>query len=398
MPSTWLDWQAQEEERARKNPFIDWADFWHREHSEQEWVIDRVLAWGRGHVIYAQKKVGKSLLVLALLLEMLGDRADVIVIYLDWEMTEDDLYERLLEMGHDEDSDLSRLRYWQLPSVGPLDTHQGADQLLEVVDAEREHWPDHHVIVILDTTGRAVRGPENDADTFRAFYRHTGLALKQRGITYARIDHAGKSAEQGQRGSSAKGEDVDIIWRLEPADRGGYTLCRDAARMGWVPEKVGLERLYGPLRFVRSLAMFPEGTNDLVATLERLGVPADATNRAARKALKEAEETASNNVLAAALRYRKSKFARSEKTAERSDDALDGTTSTESRNTPNNNGERATEHDGTESAVDAEHTPPLCNRGGGFAHRSEDHLEEPDFPDWAYTEDPPFDPAQEPPE
>jgi len=292
---------------AELGPFIDWPAFWRRDHSEQEWVVDRVLAKGRGHAIYATKKTGKSLLILALLLDMLAKLLEVIVIYLDWEMTEDDLYERLLEMGYDDESDLSRLRYWQLPDVGPLDTQRGAEEVLEIIDAERALWPGYHVVVVIDTTGRAVTGGENDSDTFRAFYRHTGIQLKMRQITYARLDHAGHDTSR-QRGSSAKGEDVDVIWRLEPADRGGYTLRRDAARMAWVPERVSLERRYSPLRFVLGLESWPEGTAELAKLLDELEVPLDATVKAARDELKAAGQKARQSTLAAAVKWRKRTF------------------------------------------------------------------------------------------
>src|SRR4051812_28812027 len=112
-------------------PFIDWAEFWERDHSEHEWLVDRVIARNRSHAIYAAKKVGKSLVTLSLVVELAVGHELVVVIYLDFEMTADDLHERLVDMGHGPATDLTRLRYWQLPALPPLDTPAGAAALLK---------------------------------------------------------------------------------------------------------------------------------------------------------------------------------------------------------------------------------------------------------------------------
>ena len=49
----------------------------------------------------------------------------------------------------------------------------------------------HTLSVVIDTTGRATEGDENEAGTFQAFYRHTGMRLKQLGIPFVIIDPAG---------------------------------------------------------------------------------------------------------------------------------------------------------------------------------------------------------------
>ena len=72
----------------------------------------------------------------------------------------------------------------------------------------------HAVIVIIDTTSRVVAGKENDADTYLAFYRHTVVPLRARGIALLRLDHPGKDVSRGTRGSSAKKGDVDTEWLL----------------------------------------------------------------------------------------------------------------------------------------------------------------------------------------
>jgi hypothetical protein len=284
--------------------FVNWPEFWRRDRREAEWLYAPILARGRGHAIFAGHKVGKSLLLLEIAARIATSQERVVVVYLDYEMGEDDLYERLTDMGYGADSDLSRLRYALLPSLPPLDQPEGAKALLGLIDAVADAHPDHHVVVIIDTTGRAVAGEENSADTVRGFYRWTGLGLKQRGVTWARLDHAGKDAARGQRGSSAKGDDVDVVWRITTADD-GLNLKREATRMSWVPERVAVHRSDDPLRFTVATALFPSGTKDVAAALDGLAVPLDASERVASKALRDAGQGRRLALIRAALRYRR---------------------------------------------------------------------------------------------
>lgn len=283
--------------------FLDWTPFWDTDHREAEWLFEDVLARGRAHVLYADAKAGKSLLCLYMALKIV--EAGSVCIYLDYEQTEDDLHERLSDMGAGPEADLSRLRYALLPSLPPLDTADGGRAVAQLIDDTETRFPGRHIMVVVDTTSRAVEGEENSADTIRAFYRHTGLLLKQRGVTWIRLDHAGKDGGKGQRGSSAKRDDIDVVWKLN-VDEGGYTLKREAARMGWVPEKVALARRDEPtLRFVRVSQGWPAGTKEAAEILERLNVPVDISFRRARELLREAQCHMRNDRLTAALKWRR---------------------------------------------------------------------------------------------
>jgi hypothetical protein len=281
-------------------PFLDWHELFTEQTSDEEWLFDGVFAIGRGHALYAKHKQGKSLFTLWCCAE-LATRTDVDVIYLDYEMTRADVRERMEDMGYGDDSDL-RSHYDLLPTQPPLDTGEGMAAVLRLVYQVQR--PDCHVMVVVDTTGRAAQGKENDADTFRDFYKWTGIALKRRGVTWARLDHAGKDEALGQRGSSGKGDDVDVIWKLVAGDN-GMTLHRDAARMPWVEEKLSFAIRSDPLRYERSGALWPAGTKELVAQLDQLGLPPDIGRRKARQALKDNGLSAPATVLAAALRWRK---------------------------------------------------------------------------------------------
>lgn len=289
--------------------FVNWSDFWRKDRTEPEWLLEPIIARGRGHALYAPHKVGKSLLILWCALQLI--EAGHVVIYLDYEMGEDDLYERLEDMGHGPESDLSRLRYALLPSLPPLDRPEGGGTLCEIVDRVQAENPGRHVAVVIDTISRAAVGEEDSNDTFRDFYRHTGLGLKQRGVTWVRLDHAGKDPTRGQRGASGKGDDVDVIWLLKGTEA-GYELRRDAARMGWVPERVPLAKETEPtLRFLPTAPKWPVGTHDAATHLDRLGVPLDTRLNDAQEALKRAEKGCRRAVVSAAVRWRKERAAAS---------------------------------------------------------------------------------------
>ena len=284
--------------------FLNWDDFWAEEPTDEEWLIDQVFARGRGHALYAQAKQGKSLFVLHAAARLAVTNPDADVIYLDYEMTRSDVRDRLEDMGYGPTDNLTRLHYALLPAIPPLDTAEGAYALIELCDTVQR--PDSDLFVVVDTTGRAVEGEENSNDTIRGFYRWTGTALKRRQITWVRLDHAGKDITKGQRGGSAKNDDVDIVWKLQAGDDGAITLHCDAARMSWVRPQITFTRHNGPLRYTPGADMWPAGTKDIADHLDALGLPNETSRRCAKPALTEAGIACSNDVLAAAIRYRKS--------------------------------------------------------------------------------------------
>ena len=119
----------------------------------------------------------------------------VTVVYVDYEMTEGDIKERLQAFGYGPDDDLTRLRYFTTPTINPLDTEHGAAEFLAAIN---EIGPD---LVAIDTMSRAVSGEENESQTSNDLYRLTIMPLKAAGITVARADHLGKDKAKGARGS-----------------------------------------------------------------------------------------------------------------------------------------------------------------------------------------------------
>lgn len=282
--------------------FIDWESFFSKDRTEPEWLFEDVLARGRGHSIYAKHGSRKSLFALWMATRIVADGH--VVLYCDYEMSEEDLFDRLTDMGCDDPGGLARLRYLLLPTLPPLNTPEGGRALADLVDGLVVDFPGRHVAVVIDTISRAVVGEENSNDTIQAFYAYAGLPLKQRGVTWLRIDHAGHEGKHA-RGGSAKGDDVDVVWKLSGTDD-GLKLSADKRRMGWVPESVCFEQVSDPVLSFRMVPRaWPAGTAELAGELGRLGVELGASRTVARGVLRGGGVSARNDVLGAALRFRR---------------------------------------------------------------------------------------------
>jgi len=289
--------------------FLDWTAFWATERPDEDWLVEPFLARGRGHALWAARKLGKSLFTLGTCAPLVttppaDDEAPVAIAYLDYEMSEADLKDRLEDMGYGPDTDWSRFHYALLPSLPPLDTGAGAQALAIHLDKVEAQHPGCHLLVIIDTTSRAVEGDENESKTIISFFRHTGTMLKRRGCTWARLDHAGKDTSKGQRGSSAKGDDVDIVWRLEKVDGGFQLDHQGVSRIRWAPQKVTYQMRENPLRFDLVPLAWPAGTEATARLLDLADVPIDASGNRAQAALTEAGEGRRRGVVVAAQKFR----------------------------------------------------------------------------------------------
>ncbi len=249
------DWKKATNEWLGRNPtpasqtpnelidmLVNWPDFWNQDHVTEDWIAYPLIARGRQTALFAVAKVGKSYLALAATAALATGKPifgrdpqpKMHVLYLDYEMTPGDLLERLERLGYTEADDLSHLHYAIIPSLPALNTYDGAASVMKLVELTGAQ------VVVIDTTGRAVEGEENSADTYREFARTTGLALKAAGIALLRTDHAGKDkGKSGQRGSSAKNDDVDLVYQMERTD-GLIKLTRMFSRITWAPHEVEL--------------------------------------------------------------------------------------------------------------------------------------------------------------
>jgi len=286
---------------------LDWRALYAKEHTDDDWLLEPLIPRGRGVSVVAKAKSEKSLLYLYLAASLAAGRPvlrrpagdPVDVMYLDMEMTEDDVLDRLTEMGFGAE-DLDHLHYHLLPSLSPLDTTAGGAEVVELA---------HHYkaeLVIVDTLSRVLSGPENDSDTIRNYYTYTGRPLKAAGVANVRLDHLGKDATKGGRGSSAKADDVDLVWEITRRDQDHLDLKATHKRMSWVPATAHLHRTDDPISYQLVDNTWPAGTAGVATALDRLNVTLDASRSKARDVLHEANvPTGGNAVLSAALRYRR---------------------------------------------------------------------------------------------
>lgn len=145
--------------------------------------------------------------------------------------------------------DLPNLRVICYPEFdGGLDTEWGARSFLRLVESLGEID-----VLVIDTVSRFVAGSENDADTWHGFYRNAILPLRRAGIGVIRLDHLGKNAELGARGSSAKMSDLDAHYILTAKAKGSndLTLKLDKRRQSDYDETVRILRSDEPLRHTR---------------------------------------------------------------------------------------------------------------------------------------------------
>lgn len=292
---------------AELYPAVDWTSLWHKTGAPVDWLCEPLLIAGRAVALFSPAKAGKSLLVLEICAALatgrpvLGNpaRESIHVLYVDLENTEDDLRERLADLGYGPDDDLSRLHYLSFPALPALDNWKGGMHLAAIAT--------HHdaQLVVIDTVSRVIDGEENEADTFRALYRHAVMPLKAAGRAVLRLDHTGKDVTRGQRGSSAKVDDVDSVWLLTKRNGGAIDLRRTHSRNRHGAERLTLNRLSNPLRHLAAADPIGADVRAVMDILDRLDIPTTLGRDRVKDLLIQAGEKAGNDVLAKAIRERK---------------------------------------------------------------------------------------------
>ena len=188
----------------------------------------------------------------------------------------------------------------------PLDTPAGGQRLLkEALKVKAQ-------LVVIDTLIRTIAGEENSADTIKNFSRYCAMPLKAADIALLRIDHAGKDLTRGQRGTSAKRDDVDVVWLLKPASgnlpgKTMLTLKREATRVDWIQQDVHITRHEGPPLHHTIPTSFLELTSADIAIvdyLQKQGLTRhNITNQSAREALNHSTLAAKGTRLTHIVRW-----------------------------------------------------------------------------------------------
>ncbi len=298
-------------------PTLDWQRAFDGVSDDVEWLVDDFLVRGSSYSLVSLAKAGKSLMLqdvaagVATGRRVFGNapRPPMDVLYVDHENSRDDIVERMRDMGYMPDDLAPHLHYLSFPTMPPLDTVAGGRDLADMA----EHYAAE--LVIIDTLSRVVAGEENSADTYRNLYRHALAPLKAARRTVVRLDHRGRDAKaSGARGSSAKNDDVDVVWQLaqQPGPNGEayVTLTCERQRGSAHPEILRILRDVNP-RLCHEVTAAPltlteqQRIANCIDAMNRLGLPADVGARKARTALRTAKYKVRNDVVAAAVKARK---------------------------------------------------------------------------------------------
>lgn len=208
--------QASDEDSEDRFAPINWDDLFSEDPTKADHLPAQLLERGQQIALIGDGKSGKSLLIAEWCIKAIqgasfltdNQTEPIVILYLDAENSKRDLIMRVKSLGGTADMLRGTLIYLSFPPFKPLDSDDGARQVLELVV---KYTPD---VVILDTVSRFIKGKENDSDTWLALYRLLHRRLKAHDIACIRLDHFGKDAEKGGRGSSAKSHDVDHVWEL----------------------------------------------------------------------------------------------------------------------------------------------------------------------------------------
>ena len=291
-------------DQAQGDQFIDWDALW-ADQTAIQWLCEPILPAGRLVSLYSPPGVGKSLLALELAAAItrgapcLGtDTQQHPVLYLDYENVELDVRDRLQNMGL-APADLRALHYWSFPTLPPLDSPEGGQALLQAASHVRAG------LVFIVTLSRCVAGDENDAATILALYRCTLMPLKAAGIAVLRLDHTGKDETKGQRGTSAKSGDVDLVWRYEeviPDQQ--FLLTNEKHRIRIDELTINIRRQDSPLAHHVDTRTVGQAKRDAILDALR-NLPLDTGRDVARRTLDQAGIKVRNETLANILRERR---------------------------------------------------------------------------------------------
>ena len=295
----------KENEITRQYSPVNWLTAFKEQPEDVQWLVPDFIEEGTLNAIYSAPGIGKSLLALEVAVEIV--RSGKTVLYVDQENRISDTVERLTSFGV-RPEELSNLLLYSFPSLPPLDTPDGGAHLAALAADS------HCSLIILDTLSRMVEGAENESDTYLSLYRNTLAPLKGKGIATLRLDHSGKNERNGQRGSSSKNGDIDVLFHLTRDDTEGrfFSLECEKSRSGHIAhgQLINLEREYDPLRHrwnVRidiPLSRF-EG---IMRQMDLLGIPTSYGRDRVRKVLKDNSVVGvRNDLLSASIQERRNR-------------------------------------------------------------------------------------------
>ncbi|MBA3616783.1 MAG: AAA family ATPase [Rubrobacteraceae bacterium] len=233
-------------------------------------LVPDVLLEGKAHAIYSGPGIGKTFLMLWLILQVLARGAPVILY--DLENGLRTVAERLRAMGAKADRIDDLLHFY--PHTSLPATEEGRAMFEAKLDRIKpalvcfDSW-----IGFLASNG-LDENSANDVATFASFFIHPA---RKRDVATLMLDHVPHEGNHA-RGSTRKKDEVDVMWalsRLRAFDReqvGSVALTRKKDREGWLPQAVtfsvgGDGR--GGILFQRSAGTFEAAGDDGLTPSER---------------------------------------------------------------------------------------------------------------------------------
>ena len=280
-----------------------------------EAIIDGLVFPGRWTFIYAEKKQGKSTLLVGLALAIAKGHDPIAnqstrprkILYLDAEMGRLDLSERLDDFGQPPETIHTDVPNWKASDhIQSLANEQHANTFLAFVD---ELNPE---LVVLDGINGFIEGDENSNHEWVNLFRNIIQPLKKRNIAVISSDNSGKDPTKGARGGSAKGDKADAVILLKRLDGTGYRLERRYTRTNAYNEttEVIIENVKPdstePMRIRPATGrQWPRGTADAAEAMDSLNVPLDMPTRKVATLLRDNGHRYRGTTINAAIQYRK---------------------------------------------------------------------------------------------
>src|SRR5215212_4106072 len=199
-------------------------------------LVQDILLEGKSHVIYSGPGLGKTFLMLWLILQVI-ERGLAVLLY-DTENGARIVAERLEQLGANPEQIDELLHYYPFPSLPTTE----AGRLAFEAKLERVK----PVLVCFDSWINLLASnglDENASNDIATFASHYLRPARSRGIATLILDHVPHQAKHA-RGSTRKKDEADCMWSLhssKPFDRdkiGEVILRRKKDREGWLPSLV----------------------------------------------------------------------------------------------------------------------------------------------------------------
>jgi hypothetical protein len=200
-------------------------------------IVEDVILEAKAHAIYSAGGLGKTFLMLWIILQVLTRGAPVLLY--DKENGHRTMARRLEQLGADPERVDALLYYY--PDASLPTTTEGLEAFEAKLDRIKPALACFDSWISYLASNGLDENSSNDIAAFAAHYIHPA---RSRGVATLLIDHVPHDGKHA-RGSTRKRDELDVVWsltRLQPFDRenvGSVHLKLEKDREGWLPRDVG---------------------------------------------------------------------------------------------------------------------------------------------------------------